>query len=141
MIGLLALVAAALFAGAAVYVSIAEHPARLELEAEAQLRQWKPSYKRGALMQASLALLGFILGMAAAWQSGDLAFGAGALVLVANWPYTLLIIKPVNDELLASDPATAGDEVRRKLGRWGRLHAVRTALGLAAVAIFLYALS
>ena len=123
------------------YVSFAEHPARLELEAGAQLRQWKPAYRRGALMQASLALLGFILGMAAAWHSGNPAFAAGALVLVANWPYTLLVIKPVNDELLASDPAAAGDDVRRKLARWGGLHAVRTALGLVALAIFLSAVS
>jgi uncharacterized membrane protein len=139
VVGLSALVVAALFAGAALYVSVAEHPARLELDPAAQLTQWKPAYKRGAVMQASLALLGFVLGLAAFWQTRQAAFAAAAVVLVANWPYTLLVIRPVNDRLLATDPSPAGGETVELLRRWGALHGGRTALGLAAVAIFLYA--
>ena len=138
-VGLSALVVAALFAGAALYVSVAEHPARLNLDPAAQLTQWKPAYKRGAMMQASLALVGFVLGLAAFWQTGDPAFAAAAVVLVANWPYTLLAIRPVNDRLLATDPSQAGDESVELLRRWGTLHGGRTALGLAAMAIFFYA--
>jgi anthrone oxygenase-like protein len=66
-----------------------------------------------------------------------LALGAG--VLVANWPYTLLIIAPLNSRLMATDPAAAGPEARARLNAWARLHAGRSALGLAAVGIFLWA--
>ena len=40
MSGLLALVASALFTGAAVYVSAVEHPARMTLDVRAALAQW-----------------------------------------------------------------------------------------------------
>jgi hypothetical protein len=55
-------------------------PARLELKDTSLLTEWKPAYKRGAIMQASLALVGFILGAIAWWQTGRPAFLAGALI-------------------------------------------------------------
>jgi uncharacterized membrane protein len=137
--GPLALTAAALFAGAAFYVSFVEHPARSVLEDRSQLAQWKPAYARGAQMQASLALIGFVLGLVAWWQTVDLRWLAGAIVLVAAWPYTLLIIKPVNDALNATAPDAAGPASRERLARWARLHLGRTALGIVSTAIYLWA--
>jgi hypothetical protein len=90
-------------------------------------------------MQAPLAVAGFLLGLLAWWQVGDRRWLLGALVLVANWPYTLAGIMPTNHKLADIDPAQAGPEARALIKKWGSLHAVRTALGFAATFIFLWA--
>jgi hypothetical protein len=137
--GQLALVAAALFSGAAVYINVAEQPARLDLDDRALLIQWRPAYRRGFAMQAPLAIIGFLLGMLAWWKSGHWPWVLGAMVLVANWPFTLFVIMPTNRKLLATEPAQAGPESRTLIAKWGKLHAVRSVLGLAATLIFLWA--
>lgn len=130
---------AALFTGAALYVSAVEHPARRNLDPGGALAEWKPAYKRGAVIQAPLALTGFVLGLAAWWLEGGWLWLAGAFVLVANWPYTLLVIRPVNNRLLATRPAEAGSESQAWLEKWARLHMARTLLGAAAMILFLAA--
>ena len=136
----LAQVVAAFFAGAAVYVSLVEDPARAALDDRAQLQEWKPSYARGAVLQSSLALIGFALGATAWWLLGDWRWLAGALALLAGWPYTLLLIMPTNNALKKMTLAEAGPGSRELVERWGRLHLGRTVLGLAGMALFFWAL-
>ena len=137
--GLLALIASAIFAGAAFYVNVAEQPARLTLDDRALLTEWKPAYKRGAAMQAPLAVVGFLFGMLAWWQVSDPAFLVGAILIIAPWPWTLVVIKPVNDALLATELDRAGPPSRALIVRWGTIHAVRTVLGGLATAAFFWA--
>jgi len=140
--GLLAFFAASLFAGAALYISIAEHPARMKLEDDAAaLAQWKPSYARGKAMQGALALIGSLLAFWAWWEGGDWLWLAGGVFLLINWPYTLLVIMPVNRRLEAIAPEEAGTESRTLLARWGRLHAMRSLFGTAAALMMLLALA
>jgi hypothetical protein len=136
--GELALIIASLFTGAAIYVNVAEQPARLKLDDWGLLAEWQPSYKRGFAMQASLALIGFILGAAAAYVRADWRWLPGAFMLLANWPFTLIAIMPVNSRLMAMNVEDAGPESRALIERWGRLHAVRSALGASATALFLW---
>jgi hypothetical protein len=136
----LALIAATLFAGASLYVSVAEHPARLSLDDQAALRQWRPSYARGKLMQASLALLGGALALWIWWHSLNQLWLIGGLLLLANWPFTIVAIMPVNRRLEAIAAGTADQDPRPLLERWGRLHWLRTALGAASVLAMLCAL-
>jgi len=140
MLGLLALIIAAVFTGAAHYIVYAEQPARLLLADGPALQHWKPSYSRGFAMQATLALVGGACGIAAFFlQERDWRLLAGALILLANWPYTVLVILPVNRKLEATAIAEAGSASRALLTRWGRLHAVRDLLGILATIAFLWA--
>jgi hypothetical protein len=141
LFGYLALTAAAIFTGAAFYVNFAEQPARLTLDDRALLAQWKPAYKRGTTMQATLAIIGFVLGALAFWQTSRLAFLIGALLMLANWPWTLLAILPTNKILMATAPTDAGPATRALLIKWNGLHAVRTALGALAILAFIVALN
>ena len=134
--GLLALIAATFFTGVALYVNVAEQPARLLLDDRALLIEWKPSYKRGAAMQAPLALLGCLLGLIAWWQTSHPGFLIGAVAMIAPWPWTLIGIKPTNDALLATEPDGAGPLTRARVVKWGALHAVRTAFGALATVAF-----
>jgi hypothetical protein len=138
---LLALIAAALFTGAALYISWAEHPARLGLSDAPALAQWQPSYKRAVPMQAGVALLAAVLGLWAWLDARDPLLLAGALLILAVVPFTFLVIMPVNNRMLATPPEEAGPETRAMLVRWGNLHWVRNLLGLAAVAALAAALA
>jgi hypothetical protein len=136
LFGLLALTTAALFAGAAIYINAVEHPARSVLGAQAQLAQWRPAYERGFIMQSSLAMVSFLLGVLAWWRIGDWRWLAGAAAIIANWPFTILVIRPTNTQLMGE--ATA-EQTQRLLTKWIRLHAVRSGLGLVAIIAYLWA--
>ena len=137
--GLLALIASAIFAGAAFYINFAEQPARFALDDRALLTEWKPAYQRGAAMQAPPAVLGFVLGMLAWWQIAHIGFLIGAILIIAPWPWTLIVIKPTNDALLATALDNAGPSTRMLIVKWGTIHAVRTGLGALATVAFLWA--
>jgi hypothetical protein len=140
MYGLLALVAASLFAGAAVYITIAEQPARLKLDDRALLVEWLPAYQRGTLMQAPLAVIGAGLGAAAWWTSGGWYLLLGGALMLTNLPWTLVVIMPVNHRLAAIGPDDDPAPIRPLVRQWGRLHAGRSALGVLATLAYLAAL-
>ena len=139
--GQLALICAAVFAGAALYINVAEQPARLGLDDRSLLAQWKPSYAHGFVMQATLAVVSGVLGLIAAWMLKDWRWVAGACLMLANWPYTMFGIMPTNHRLNAIAAPDAGPAARALIEAWGKLHAVRTALGIAATLAYLWALN
>ena len=138
-IGLLALVAAAIFTGAALYVNVAEQPARLVLDDRAMLAQWKRSYDNASVMQAGLALVACALGVIAFFLSHDWRWLLGALLILAPWPWTIFVIMPVNRRLKATAPDAAQSDTRAAVEHWGRLHAGRSAFGIAATLVYLWA--
>jgi len=129
-----------LFSGAALYINVAEQPARLGLDDRALVVEWKAAYRRGFAMQAPLAFLGFLLGILAWFQTRHVSFLAGALLMLANWPWTFLVMMKVNRRLMAIAGDEAGPASRVLVVKWNVLHAVRSALGCLAAAAFLYGL-
>ena len=138
---IVAAVCAGLFAGAAIYINAVEHPARLSCGNEVALREFAPSYRRATVMQASLAIVGCLAGLWSAWVLGDAWVGLGALLLGAVVPFTLIVILPTNKQLLEPSLDPSGTRTTELLIRWGRLHAVRSALSTIALLLFLLRLS
>jgi hypothetical protein len=141
LLAILALISATLFTGAAVYISLVEHPARLRLDDPSLLAQWQPSYKAALPMQAGLAVLGGVLGLMVWYQTKEWPWLIGSLVLLTNWPFTMFAIMPINKRLLAMRPEEACPETRIMLLRWGRLHNMRSILGTLAVLLFAFAVA
>lgn len=133
----LAVLCAGLFAGAALYVTAVEHPARLSCGPALALRQFAPSYRRGARLQASLAGVGALAAVGGWYHTGYTVLLVGGLLLGAVVPFTLLVIFPVNHRLLAPTLVPETAEADALLRHWGRLHAVRTVLGIVAFATLL----
>jgi uncharacterized membrane protein len=137
---LMATLSSGLFTGAAIYINVVEHPARMQGGAHLALTEFAPSYKRAMVMQVSLAIVGFVSALLA-WRSrADARWLLGGGLLVAVIPFTAVVVLPTNKQLL--DPATARDVelAERLLTRWGRLHAVRSLLSLASFLVFVFLL-
>ena len=99
--------------------------------------QFAPSYERAALMQASLAVVGSG-SAAAAWLMGSsLSWLIGGIFLAAVIPFTLFVIFPTNKQLLDPSLDKSSQLAGQLLTRWGRLHAVRSALSFIAFVVFL----
>jgi Domain of unknown function (DUF1772) len=135
-----ALMCAGLFAGAAVYISLVQHPAATQLGTSAAVRFFGPMYARAAPIQASLALLGSTAAAWAWWIGSGWLWLLGAIVLAFVIPFTLVVIKPTNDRLMDPTLASASDEAKGLLVRWSRLHAVRSGAALLSFLVFVVAL-
>ena len=137
--GNLALLATGVFSGAAVYISVIDHPVRMSGDPAHALMEWRPSYRRATVMQASLAVIGTALALIAWKNTAARAWLHGAICLGAIIPYTLVIMMPINSRLADDHLDPGGNEAKVLLDRWGKLHAFRSFLGLVAFAFMLTA--
>jgi len=137
----IATLSAGLFAGAAIYINLVEHPARIECGTDLAIKEFAPSYRRATIMQASLACIGFLMATAAWLTSGSFWWLVGGTILVAVIPFTLLVILPTNKKLLDPSLGKNSELATALLTRWGRLHAVRSLLGLISFFTFVFVLS
>ena len=137
LLEVIATLAAGLFAGAAIYIDLAEQPARNRIDIAAALAEWRPSYKRAAVVQPVLAAVGFLSAIAAWLMGGSVWWLVGGVLLVAVIPYTLIVVFPTNNKLLDPNIDKTPDLARRLLKRWGRLHMVRSIMSLATFLAFM----
>jgi len=135
-----AVLSCSLFTGASVYISLVEHPARMQCGVEIAATQFAPSYRRATIMQATLAAVGLVSSIAA-WLAGATFWWlVGGIVLGSVIPFTLFVILPTNKQLLSPALDRRSAETERLLARWGMLHAVRSVLSGLALSLLLYLL-
>jgi uncharacterized membrane protein len=138
--GIISTLSAGLFAGAAVYINLVEHPARVECGTEVALKEFAPSYRRATVLQVSLAALGFTSAIVAWFNSGSVWWLVGGVTLGSVIPFTLVVIFPTNKRLLDPSLDKKSDVANALLARWATLHAVRSILSLVAFIIFIVSL-
>jgi uncharacterized membrane protein len=131
-----ATMAAGLFSGAALYVNLVEHPARMQCGTDLAVKEFAPSYRRAATLQVFLAIVGLLMAAAAWMRGGSIWWLVGGVILIAVIPFTVLVILPTNHQLLEPSLAHDSELTSKLLVRWGRLHAIRTILGLISFLIF-----
>ena len=131
----LAMTSTAVFFGAALYISLVEHPARLEAGVDVALRQFPHSYRRAARLQASLAVVGSLAGLAACLLGSSAWWAVSAVLLFAVVPLTLVVIFPTNKRLHDPDLEAADPAALILLMRWGSLHWLRTGLSFLAFGV------
>ena len=133
---LIATLSTTLFTGASIYINLVEHPARMACDTKTAATVWAPSYKRATVMQASLALLGFLSGLAVWLMGGGIMWLVGAAFIGLVIPFTFLVIMPTNKKLLTSGRDLASSETHALLVKWGKLHAVRSVLSFIASLVY-----
>jgi len=133
----LAIFTCAIFSGAAIYINLVEHPARLSCGIELALTEWVPSYKRATIMQASLAIIGFASAFVVWLINSNIEWLIGGVLLGLVVPYTLIGIMPTNKRLLSQALDKPLEEARYLLIKWGYMHMVRSVLSTSALIIFL----
>ena len=140
LIQFIAVLTTTLFTGAAIYINLVGHPARMGCSTEVAATVWAPSYKRATVMQASLAVIGFLAGLAAWLLGAGLVWLVAGLFILTVVPVTLIIIFPTNKQLLAPGRDLGSSETRELLVKWGQLHAIRSVLSLIASVILIWQL-
>ena len=136
----IATLSASLFAGAAIYINVAEHPARMGLDTRTAAAQWAPSYHRATWLQAPLAIVSLLAATAAWLSGGGLVWLIAGLCIGAVVPFTFIVVMPTNKQLLAPGRDLGSPETRQLLERWGRLHGVRSAISTIATVLMLWGL-
>ncbi|MGB9233401.1 MAG: DUF1772 domain-containing protein [Terriglobales bacterium] len=136
----LAVLSCGLFAGAAIYVNLVEHPARMECGVELAVTEFGPSYRRATIMQASLAALGFVCSMVAWAEGATFWWAIDGTMLGMVIPFTLIAMLPTNKKLVSAQPDRRSAETGELLAHWSALHAVRSLLSGLALLGFLYLL-
>ena len=79
-------------------------------------------------MQASLAAVGRLLELWTWHETGEILWLAGAVVLLGNWPFALVVMMPANNPLMEQDVESPDATARDLILKWGKLHAIRSAL-------------
>jgi hypothetical protein len=137
--GLYAFAVASAFLGAAIYIGLVEHPARLTLGARAMVREWAVSDHRGTILLTALSLGSAVLAFVQYRLGGDVRWIIGGLAILSSWPYEYYVLVPVSIWLCAVPPEKSAP-ARKLMRDWGLLEWGYALIGLVACGAFAWAL-
>ena len=134
----LALLFCGIFFGAAVYISIAQHPAAMYAGTPVASTFFPPMYARAAPMQITSAVGGTLAGLVQWYLTGNMLWMIGAVLLVSVIPFTLIVMKPINDQLLNPALNLSEAESESLLVAWAKRHWVRSIASGAGFMVYLW---
>lgn len=138
---IIAIFCTAVFFGAAVYVSLVQHPASLSAGGQVPGRLFQAMYRRAAPMQASLAIAGSVTAVIAGFSGYGWPWVVGGLLLFVAVPFTLIRMKSINERLMEPDRDPEAADTMEYLRVWGRLHWVRSVVSGLALFVLLFDLT
>ena len=132
-----AVLSCTVFTGAAIYINLVEHPARMGCGTELAITEWAPSYKRAVGLQVPLAVISTVAGVGSWLMTGQILWLLAALLIFSVIPFTFIAIMPTNNSLLDPGVDKTSTATRALLEKWGKLHGVRSILSFIASSLFL----
>lgn len=139
LVEFLALFLCGTFFGAAVYISIAQHPASMKAGVPVAAKFFPPMYGLAAPMQIVSALGGTLAGFIEWYLADNVLWAIGAALLIFVIPFTLVVLKPINDQLLDPSAERTESEIEDLLNQWAPRHWVRSIASGLSFAIYLWA--
>lgn len=143
-----AIMATSLFCGAAIYVSLVEQPARMQVPLREAARQFGKSYPRAALLQPTYIFSSCAASAARYWitfppvtlQSKPMqqAHLVNLVMMGGCLMWTLVFMLPGNKALLAAEREST-PRVKQLLQTWGWQHSCRSVASAAALFVLLAA--
>lgn len=124
-----------LFAGVALYISLVEQPARLASSTEVALAEWRFSYRRAAVLQIVLATVGVLSAVAAFYYGRGVSVFVAGMQLAIVMAWSLIVVMPVNRQLLDPARTSTTPDTDLLLKNWGRLHLIRTIAALLSLTV------
>ncbi len=122
--------------GYSVAASAVSYPAMMAVSRATAVEYFAPFFHKSAHLQFVLSLFVLGLSLAISIMGGNWAWFIGAVVLQISGPYTIKILMPVNNRIMAEGADIDSDQMTKDLGSWGRLHLPRTILATTIFILF-----
>jgi hypothetical protein len=133
----ISLLSCGLFTGASIYINTVEHPSRMEVGVKYTSTVFPGAYRRGAIMQAGLAIICFVFSILAFLNGASAFWLYAGVIQFSVVPFTFLVIMPVNKQLLDPNMDRDSPHTKKLFETWGKLHGMRSVASSVAFLLFL----
>ncbi|PHR57682.1 MAG: hypothetical protein COA43_11745 [Robiginitomaculum sp.] len=123
--------------GIAVCSSLIVHPSLLAVPRQSAVDMFRPFFHKSAHYQLILSLVVLGGSLLISIVSQNWWWFGGAVFLQTSGPYTLKILMPTNNRIMAEGADVNSEAMTHDLIAWGRLHAPRTIISAITLLWFL----